>query len=146
IALRAHKDRGHVVRGCRQIPRLYTAQQRAVYSVCPLPGIRRDQFRSARDDVGQLVTKASVFSALRFIALSIFPLHPRSGSQVPYESLNESHAPYTPDNVHQRYLWYDVVALIRNQCRLRYVQRDYNDKSRKPKTDGGRGDFQEMPW
>jgi hypothetical protein len=32
-------------------------------------------------------------------ALSIFPLHPRSGSQVPYESLNESHAPYTPDAV-----------------------------------------------
>src|SRR6266542_2514141 len=36
---------------------------------------------------------------LAFVALSIFPLHPRSGSQVPYESLNESHAPYTPDAV-----------------------------------------------
>src|ERR1035441_1720727 len=36
---------------------------------------------------------------LAFLRLSIFPLHLRSGSQVPYESLNESHAPYTPDAV-----------------------------------------------
>src|SRR5260370_22845345 len=41
-----------------------------------------------------------------------------------------------PENVQQRYLWYNVVALIRNQCRPRYVQRDYNDKVRRPKTDG----------
>ena len=36
-------------------------------------------------------------SALRFCRLSVFPLHLRTGSQVPYESLNKVHASCTPD-------------------------------------------------
>jgi hypothetical protein len=72
IALRVHKGRGHVARGCRQIPRLYTGQEHAVYFVCPLPGTRRDQFRSVQDDVGQLVV---VVCTVRH-ALADQPLNP----------------------------------------------------------------------
>ncbi len=40
---------------------------------------------------------ASVVSASRVRRLCLFPWHRRLGSQVPYESPNESHASYTPD-------------------------------------------------
>ena len=40
---------------------------------------------------------ASVLSASQFRCLYLFPWHRRTGSQVPYESPNESHASYTPD-------------------------------------------------
>ena len=40
---------------------------------------------------------ASVLSASRVHRLCFLPLHRRPGSQVPYESPNESHASYTPD-------------------------------------------------
>jgi hypothetical protein len=40
---------------------------------------------------------ASVLSASRVRRLRLFPWHRRPGSQVPYESPNESHASYTPD-------------------------------------------------
>jgi hypothetical protein len=39
---------------------------------------------------------ASVLSASRVHRLCVFPWHRRPGSQVPYESPNESHASYTP--------------------------------------------------
>jgi len=39
---------------------------------------------------------ASVLSASQFRCLYLFPWHRRTGSQVPYESPNESHASYTP--------------------------------------------------
>src|SRR6185437_14265847 len=39
---------------------------------------------------------ASVLSASQFRCLHLFPWHRRKGSQVPYESPNESHASYTP--------------------------------------------------
>src|SRR5665647_2165586 len=40
---------------------------------------------------------ASVLSASRVRRLCLFPCHRHTGSQVPYESPNESHASYTPD-------------------------------------------------
>ena len=40
---------------------------------------------------------ASVLSASRVLRLCFLPWHRRPGSQVPYESPNESHASYTPD-------------------------------------------------
>ena len=40
---------------------------------------------------------ASVLSASRFCRLCLFPYHRRPGSQVPYESPNQSHASCTPD-------------------------------------------------
>ena len=40
---------------------------------------------------------ASVLSASRFFRLCLFPWHRRPGSQVPYESPDESHASCTPD-------------------------------------------------
>jgi hypothetical protein len=40
-----------------------------------------------------------------------------------------------PENVHQRYLYCNLVALIRKQCRARSLQRDYNDQGRKSKMD-----------
>jgi hypothetical protein len=40
-----------------------------------------------------------------------------------------------PENVHQRYLYCNFVALIRKQCRARSLQRDYNDEGRKAKMD-----------
>ena len=40
---------------------------------------------------------ASILSASRVIRLCLFSLHRRSGSQVPHESPNESHASCTPD-------------------------------------------------
>ena len=39
----------------------------------------------------------SVLSASRFFRLCLFPCHRQPGSQVPYESPDESHASYTPD-------------------------------------------------
>src|SRR6267143_942850 len=39
---------------------------------------------------------ASVLSASQCRCLYLFPWHRRTGSQVPYESPNESHASYTP--------------------------------------------------
>ena len=39
---------------------------------------------------------AVVLSASQFRCLYLFPWHRRTGSQVPYESPNESHASYTP--------------------------------------------------
>src|SRR5918995_19299 len=40
---------------------------------------------------------ASVLSASRVLRLCLFPSHRRIGSQVPYRSLNQSHATSTPD-------------------------------------------------
>ena|SRR6516165_9547345 len=42
---------------------------------------------------------ASVLSAPQVRCLYLFPWHRWTGSQVPYESPNESHASYTPDTV-----------------------------------------------
>jgi hypothetical protein len=42
---------------------------------------------------------ASVLSASQVRCLYLFPWHRWTGSQVPYESPNESHASYTPDTV-----------------------------------------------
>jgi hypothetical protein len=45
------------------------------------------------------LSAASVLSASQVRCLYLFPWHRWTGSQVPYESPNESHASYTPDTV-----------------------------------------------
>ena len=45
------------------------------------------------------LSAASVLLASQVRCLYLFPWHRRIGSQVPYESPNESHASYTPDTV-----------------------------------------------
>jgi hypothetical protein len=65
------------------------------FPIIPDEGIPKDVWRVTKL---RKIQGIGIF-CLAFVALSIFPLHPRSGSQDPYESLNESHAPYTPDAV-----------------------------------------------
>jgi len=51
---------------------------------------------------GPSLAGASVLSASRGHRLSLFPSHRPQGSQVPYASPEESHAPYTPDTAGPR--------------------------------------------
>jgi hypothetical protein len=51
---------------------LYTAEEHAVYFLYPLPGTRRDQSRSAPNDVGQRVVVVHIVRR----ALADTPLNP----------------------------------------------------------------------
>ena len=62
-----------------------------------LPSLRGHYPTSSLLRISAPLAGASVLSASRFLRLYLFPLHHQTGSQVPQESPNESHASSTPD-------------------------------------------------
>ena len=68
----------------------------------PLPLLHRHYPASPLLRSGPSLAGASVLSASRGHRLSLFPSHRPQGSQVPYASPEESHAPYTPDTAGPR--------------------------------------------
>jgi hypothetical protein len=63
----------------------------------PAPSLHGHYSASSLLRAGPSLVGVSVLSASRVFRLYLFPSHRRTGSQVPYWSLNQSHATSTPD-------------------------------------------------